>query len=151
MSDSLTLLAQPVAEANRHIVHELLRPNINPTYIDVGEYIVREDGAVTVPVYSSSLAHQDPEWNYRGEVNVQYSRLDLGEALGHLGLRFRVGTRYNTDELVQRLGQILQIHFEPDEFIRETRDLTTMWDRYLLRAAADSPRWTGEVSILVHR
>lgn len=151
MSDSLTLLALPVTEANRQIAHELLRPNIDPSYIEVGEYIVREDGAVTVPIYSSVQAHQDPEWHYRGEAVVRYGRLDLNETFGHLHLRLRVGVRYTTDELVERLGSILQIHFETGEFVRETRDLTTMWERYLLRAAADSPRWSGEVPILVYR
>ena len=151
MSDSLTLLALPHAEANRHIVEQVLRPDIDNNYLEIGEYLVREDGRVDLPLFNSALAYQDPEWIYRGEARVTYNRLDLQEAFGHLNLGFRVGANYTTDELVTRLGTILQIHFDHSEFRRETKTLTTPWDRYVLQAAADSPRWKGEVSIWVFR
>lgn len=151
MSDSLALLALPVREANRQIVGGLLKPGYSLEYLDIGEYLVRDNGEVNLPIFSSQTALQDPTWIFRGEATVTYKRLDLQQALGHLGLNFRVGPTYTTDELVSRVGQALDIHFEPNEFIRETKSLTQLWDRYLLRAAADSPRWQGEVSVLVYR
>lgn len=151
MSDSLTLLAMPAEEANRQIVEQLLQPGIDINYLNIGEYLVREDGRVSLPLFNSDTAYEDPTWPYRGEAEVRYQRLDLQAAFGPLNLSFRVGPTYTTDQLVTQLGEILQIHFEEGEFFRESKTLTTLWDRYLLRAAADSPRWQGAVSILVYR
>lgn len=151
MSDSLALLALSPREAEKELVKELIKPGVDINSLTVGQYLVKVDGDVILPVYSSDEAYTDPEWYFRGGADLTYKRLDLRESFGHLGLSFRVGERYTTDELLTQLGSILQIHFAPGEFFRDTMTLTQHWDRYRLRAAPDSPRWKGEVSILVYR
>lgn len=151
MSDSLTLLTLPPREAERVLVGELTKPHVDLDSLTIGQYLVLANGDVALPVYSSVAAFNNPEWYYRGEAEVTYKRLDLNATLGHLKLSFRVGATFTTDEIVTQLAAILQIHLVPSEFFRDTMTLAQRWGRYLLRAAPDSPRWKGEVSILVYR
>jgi hypothetical protein len=151
VSISLALLAQPHSVAARSIVLEALKPEVDIDNLIVGQSTIRSDGDGNLPVFIHSDAYNDPEWPYSGSVTLQYQRVDLQEALGHLNLRFYVGAEYQTEDIVTRLSALLDLHFESADYVHETFPLITAGRIVTLYAALDSPRWKGQVDIFVYR
>lgn len=152
MSISLALLAQPHAVAVRTIIQEALKPGISIDDLEAGQYQVLPDGRTAQPVYIDSDAYNDPQWPYRGSVEMTIKRVDLQDALGHLGLSFRLpDEHYSASFVVAKIASILQLYFEPTDYIQETLVLTGASAHVTLKAAEDSPRWKGQVDIFVYR
>lgn len=152
MTNSLPLLQQSHDTAVRTIIQEALKPGITLDDLLVGQYEIGPDGKVIQPVYIDSDAYNNPDWPYRGSVEMSINRLDLHQALGHLGLRFRLSTdQYKASAIVNRLQAILQLHFDPSDYIEETLTVSTASATVTLRASEDSPRWKGQVDIFVYR
>lgn len=151
MTISLALLSRPHQEAAHTIVEELLKPGVDINNLVIGQSAIHDDGDGVLTVNVDSEAYNDPTWTYRGSVDLRYKRVDLNVAFGALKLRCYVGAEYTTQKVVDRLKQVFGLHFEPNEFVNETIPMTTLGRRVLLRAAADSLRWKGQVSVFVYR
>lgn len=152
MTSSLALLAQPHDVAVRTIISEALKEGLSIDDLLVGQYEVRSDGMVNQPVYIDSDAYDDPDWPYRGSVEMVHQRVDLQAALGHLGLKFRLpDEQFETSFVVGKIKSILQLHFDSTDYIHESHLVTTAFETVVLQATADSPRWKGQVDILVYR
>lgn len=152
MTNSLALLAQPHDEAVRSIIQEALKSGVDVDDLHAGQYQVRPDGRIDLPIYIDSDAYDNPDWPYRGSVEMIYSRVDLQAALGHLNLRFRLpDANYTTKFVVDKLKAILQLDFADTDYIPESFQLTTASRMVTLRATEDSPRWMGQVDVFIHR
>jgi hypothetical protein len=151
MNNSLTLLAQPHSMAVSAMIQEALKSGVNAMYLSSGQSVIRPDGDADLPVFIRGDAYNDPTWPYRGSVNLRYKRIDLGQAFGSLGLRFFVGAYYTAENVVAQLAAILNVQFDPTDYIHETIPLTTSGRIVTLRATTDSPRWKGNVDIFVYR
>lgn len=151
MPTTLELLAIPHARAAKQILTEVLKPDINPDRLILGEERIDSGNRMILPVYVDGSAFIDPSWKYFGTADMTYKRLDLQESLGHLNLELSVGAMYTSRELTTRLGEILQIEFEDQDFIHETKVMTGLSEVYVLKADPASPRWMGQVSIRVYR
>jgi len=152
MSNSLALLALPHDEAVRTIIQEALKPGVSVDDLQAGQYQVLPDGRVRQPVYIDSDAYSDPQWPYRGSVEMTIKRVDLQDALGHLGLKFRVATGgFPTSHIVGRIGSALELYFDPIDFVEDIHRFTTAGQMITIKAAGDSPRWKGQVDVFVYR
>jgi hypothetical protein len=152
MTNSLALLAQPHDEAVRTIIQEALKPGVDVDDLHAGQYQVRPDGRMDLPVYIDSDAYDNQDWPYRGSVEMIYNRVDLHEALDHLGLKFRLpDANYTTTFVVEKLQSILQLHFDPADYIHESFEVLTATRMVTLRATEDSPRWKGQVDVFIYR
>ncbi|QVD49362.1 hypothetical protein LUCX_292 [Xanthomonas phage vB_XciM_LucasX] len=150
MTGSLALLAIPHSEAANTIIADALKAGVNPDYLYPGTSSVQQNGKGLLPVYIDSDAYNDPSWPYRGSTQLTYNRVDLNEALGHLNLTLKVTRTFTSAQLVAKLASILQLYFEAGDYVAETRTLNTASAVYTLKAAADSPRWAGQLQIHVH-
>lgn len=151
MTMSLALLRLPHDTAALQIVAQALKPGVNPDYLIIGQSEVRPDGDGLLPVYIDSDAYDDPNWPYRGSVNMRYKRVDLNTAFGPLNLRVHVGAQYSTAKVVARLKEVFGLDIQLADFVDETFPLTTLGRTVSLRAAADSLRWKGAVNVFVYR
>lgn len=151
MSISLTLLAQPHSTAVRSIVQEALKPGVDINNLIIGQSTVRPDGNADLPVYIDSDAYSDPTWPYRGSVEMHYKRVDLQATLGALNLRFYAGPVFRTQDAIARFASVLQLHFDPTDYIHETIPMTTSGLMVVIKAAADSPRWKGQFTVFAYR
>lgn len=142
----------PHSEAVRSIVEEALKPGVSAEDLIAGQYEVRGDGRINQPIYIDMDAYNNPDWPYRGSVEMIISRVDLQAALGHLGLTYRTPTpEYSAADIVAYIAPLLQLHFDPTDYINASQVLAGPPEAFTLRAAPDSPRWRGQVDVIVHR
>jgi hypothetical protein len=151
MTISLALMAQPHQNAVYSIVQEALKPDVGIHNLVIGFSEVRVDGDVNLPIYIDSDAYSNPSWVYRGSVVLRHRRVDLQTALGGLGLRFRSGSVFHTEDAIARIASVLQLHFEPTDYIHDAIPMNVAGQFIPIRAAPDSPRWKGQVNIFVYR
>lgn len=152
MTQSLALLERPHAEVIRELVSDELVSGVEMEDVLLGVPTFGPDLGASLPLYINSDAYDKPNWPYFGSAAMTYTRVDLYDALGHLGLNFRLSTdSVTTNWIIQQLSDILLLHFDSEDIIHESIPVAPGTHTYVMRAAPNSPRWTGSVSVVLRR
>jgi len=151
MSTSLELLTLPNAQAQREMVGELVQPGVALTDLSISAPTRVDESTLLLTVHSSEAALARPDWQYRGDAEVTFERLNLGELLDGLDLWFQLPLPTDTQAVATKLGEILGLRFDEGDIVNEI----VSGDQYVrevrLRCAAASQRWTGSVPIRIYR
>lgn len=155
MAESLQLLALASGAARRLMVAEALKPGVEINNLDIGDPYPRQDGRVGVTIKPTDEAMQDENWPYYGTVDFSHQRVSLNTFFEGIGPKIKMpataegGLDTTSNALVERLGQIFGIVFEPGDYFSDAI-VSRGSAFYELRAPATSTRWTGFVLIHVY-
>lgn len=150
MSGTLSLLSMTHAQAIRVMVQDKLVPGVSVSDLVIETPQSASGLDMTSKVYISASAYENPNWPYYGDVDFTYTALDMGDTFAGIPLAFIMPREFTSQQLAAKVGEALQLRFEPNDVITETITQTTQQMVYTLQASARSPRWKGSVDIAVY-
>jgi hypothetical protein len=150
MTDTLTLLAMPDADAQRQMVQDALIPGVSVADLALGAHTAQGlDMKVRVYVPAATAARED--WPYQGEVDFLFHRMDLQEFFDGIELKFVMPFPTTASAIAAKLATIFNVRFDLDDHVEESIDPTNNIVDYYFRAAAESQRWVGRVKVRLYR
>lgn len=150
MSGTLSLLSMPHAQAIRVMVQDKLVPGVSVSDLVIETPQSASGLEMTSKVYISASAYENPNWPYFGDVDFTYTALDMGDTFNGIPLAFIMPREFTSQQLAEKIGEALQLRFEPNDVITETITQTAQQMVYTLQSSPRSPRWKGSVDIAVY-
>lgn len=151
MSDALALLALPHPKALQSLIQDVLVPGVSVSDLLFSPVSIKVDGQVSVGVYLSEQAHQNPANPYRGQVEFVYHRMDFATLFSGIDLSFTVPETLEVKKVVKKMSMIFKLDIQPEDYLNETLTLTQPSTVYVLRAHPLSPRYKGTVPLTLIR
>lgn len=151
MKTTLDLLNSPTNEMTREIVSQVIAPGIDMNNLIIGlpmSYVGRD---LAIPVSVNNAALDDPEWPYRGEVSVEYDRMDLTNFFVHSGvdLEFRLPEISSTEDIAKLIRDIFLVRMDTIDFVFAPIYPKVAWQTVMFHASQGSSRWKGSVAVRV--
>ncbi len=150
MSSTLTLLTLPHPQALQQMVQDKLVAGVNVSDLVIDTPVALEGLEMQSTIFISDTAYQNPNWPYHGNVDFVYTRLDMGDAFAGIPLAFQMPASCTSQDLANKLGLALQIHFSAEDIFQEPLAITQSPQIVVLKAGPNSKRWQGQVSITVY-
>ena len=152
MSETLALLSLTNTAALQQLVQDALIEGVSVDDLLIAVPVAGTGLEMTAKVYVDGDAYEKPDWPYFGNVDFSYTRLDLQNTFGTLGLWFKINVPFHTNQIAALLTQALDIHFDSDDFFHEiiNNDVDTQFN-FAFKAGVTSRRWKGQVNVQIRR
>lgn len=151
MQSTLALLTLSHPEAMPLIVQDALVPGVNVSDLVVNPPLPGAGLEMTAGIYISASAYNNPHWPYFGNVALTYTRLDMGDALGHIPFVFAFDPPFTSQQVADRMAEALGIKLDTIDVFQEVHDFTGTRYVMQLKAGPMSLRWMGQVEIEIRR
>lgn len=150
MSDTLSLLALPNADAQKQMVQDALIPGVNVDDLALGSPQAALGTDLKVLVWVPPETYAEDGWLYYGEVDFTFHRLDLATFFQDIDLKFAIALPTTSAAVASLLQQAFGVRFDAGDFVQENIPDSETIVNYLFRASFLSQRWTGQRTIKLY-